>query len=166
MKTIEFEIPKGFEIDKEKTTKSKIILKYIEKQFVDLGLPSGTLWANKTEEGYYTYDEAIEKFQDSLPTIVDFAELVQYCKWKWQEKGMLVTGPNGNSITLPALGYRNSDSGALYSVGSYGYCWSASPYPSISDFAYYLYFSNYGDVIPANSSNRGDGYSVRCIKRK
>ena len=166
MKTIEFEIPKGFEIDKEKTTKSKIILKYIEKQFVDLGLPSGTLWANKTEEGYYTYDEAIEKFQDSLPTIVDFAELVQYCKWKWQEKGMLVTGPNGNSITLPALGYRSSDSGALGNVGSDGCCWSASPYPSSSSDAYNLNFNSNGNVYPANNNLRSYGFSVRCIKRK
>ena len=32
------------------------------KEFVDLGLPSGTLWAEKNEEGYFTYDEAMKLF--------------------------------------------------------------------------------------------------------
>lgn len=30
--------------------------------YVDLGLPSGTLWKNKNEEGFYTYDDAVSKF--------------------------------------------------------------------------------------------------------
>lgn len=166
MRTIEFEIPKGFEIDKEKTTNDKIILKYVEKQFVDLGLPSGTLWANETEEGYYTYDEAIEKFQDNLPTIVDFAELVQYCKWERQEKSMLVTGPNGNSIILPALGYHHYANGELYQMDSEGHYWSVTPYSKHPNHAYKLFFGELNTIQPANFTCRSYGYSVRCIKRK
>ncbi len=30
--------------------------------FVDLGLPSGLLWAEKQEEGYYTHEEAVKKY--------------------------------------------------------------------------------------------------------
>ena len=35
---------------------------WAQKQWVDLGLPSGTLWASIPEEGYYTYNDAVEKF--------------------------------------------------------------------------------------------------------
>ena len=63
----------------------------------------------------------------------------------------------------PAVGYRNYDSGALFSVGSVGFYWSASPYPSISYYAYYLCFEN-GIVNPASYNNRASGYSVRCVK--
>lgn len=166
MKQIEIEIPKGFEIDNEKSTKDKIIFKYCGKQFVDLGLPSGTLWASEPEEGCYTFDKAVKQFSDKLPTIVDFAELAHYCKWEWKNKSMVVTGPNGNSVTLPALGFRNSGSGALYGVGDYGCYWSASPHPSNTNYAYYLRFHYSGYVIPASHNFRSYGYSVCLIKRK
>lgn len=41
-----------------------------------------------------------------LPTIEEFKELKENCKWECDEenKGMRVTGPNGNSIFLPAGG--------------------------------------------------------------
>ena len=30
--------------------------------YVDLGLPSGTLWKDKNENGFFTYDEAVSRF--------------------------------------------------------------------------------------------------------
>ncbi len=43
-----------------------------------------------------------------LPTKEEFEELIQKCKWVWiseiSNKGYKVTGPNGNSIFLPAAG--------------------------------------------------------------
>lgn len=30
------------------------------KEYVDMGLPSGTLWASENEEGYFTFDEPVE----------------------------------------------------------------------------------------------------------
>ena len=63
----------------------------------------------------------------------------------------------------PAVGCRNGDSGALSDVGSNVYCWSASPYPSNSNFAYNLHFK--GDyVIPASNYSRSSGNSVRCVR--
>ncbi len=38
-------------------------------EYIDLGLPSGTLWATENEEGYFTFDEAVEKYGDSLPKL-------------------------------------------------------------------------------------------------
>lgn len=59
----------------------------------------------------------------------------------------------------PAAGYRNSGSGALYPVGSYGDYWSASP--SIAGAS--LKFHS-GSVSPANSHSRANGFSVRCVQ--
>ncbi len=45
-----------------------------------------------------------------MPTKEEFAELGECCTWEWKNdfndvNGYLVTGPNGNSIFLPAAGY-------------------------------------------------------------
>ena len=60
----------------------------------------------------------------------------------------------------PASGYRSLDGGGLNVVGSLGYYWSASPY---SNSAYYLFFYYNGEVFPS-SSNRANGFSVRCLQ--
>ena len=36
--------------------------------YVDLGLPSGTLWKTERDVGLYTYAEAVSKFGKQLPT--------------------------------------------------------------------------------------------------
>ena len=83
---------------------------------------------------------------------------------KWTNNGFTWTLDNEPTAAwYPAVGYRNYDSGALSNVGSYGYCWSASPNPSSSGYAYGLYFNN-GNVYPAYDSNRSNGYSVRCVR--
>lgn len=166
MKTLEIEIPIGYEIDKLKSTFEKIIFKKKE-EWIDLGLPSGNLWSNVSEKGYYTFSEAAAKFKDSLPTIVDFAELVHHCTWKWdnRQKGMIVTGPNKNYIILPAVGYRSLDGRSLICVGSNGYYWSSSTTPKGCSNAYSLDF-HHTFVTPAGDYSRNYGYSVCCIKRK
>lgn len=48
-----------------------------------------------------------------LPSKKELKELANLCKWEWTEKdnteGWLITGPNGNSIYLPAGGYKGLD---------------------------------------------------------
>lgn len=55
-------------------------------EYADLGLPSGTLWAESNEEGYYTFDEAVEKYGNSLPTREQLEELKSHCQWEWNDK--------------------------------------------------------------------------------
>ena len=64
----------------------------------------------------------------------------------------------------PAVGYRLYYTGALSVVGENGFCWSASPIPSDSDYAYDLFVNYKGSVSPAHYSDRSNGYSVRCVK--
>ena len=133
-----------------------------EKEFtyVDLGLPSGRLWASENAEGYYTYDEAKAKFGELLPKPEAFEELWEECQWLWdvKEKRMVVVGPNQNTIFLPASGCRYNASGGLGSVGSGGNYWS---YASNSQaYARHLHFVS-GGVYPSYSSYRALGFSVR-----
>ena len=69
-----------------------------------------------------------------MPTEGEWTELRTECTWTWTTQngvnGMLVTGPNGNSIFFPAAGYRNEKNldspGSLDYAGSIGHYWSSS----------------------------------------
>lgn len=126
------------------------------QQYVDLGLPSGTLWKTANEKGgFYTYDEAVSNFGDELPTQEQWEELKGMCDWQWTGRGYKVTGDNGNSIVLPAAGDRNCR-GDVGSVGSFGSYWSSTPYPYGSESAWSLYFTS-GEV--------GTSMYIRCSGR-
>ena len=131
-----------------------------ESEYVDLGLPSGTLWKSKNEKGmYYTYEEAVSQFGDQLPTREQFAELRAFCTWTWNGKGYVVKGDNGNSIVLQAAGYRGC-SGDVDGVGLYGDYWSSSPLDS--DRAWRLYFSS--GKVDMYYNYRCSGRSVRLVQ--
>lgn len=63
-----------------------------------------------------------------MPTGTEFDELCRKCRWSWTSsnghKGCIVTGPNGNSIFLPATGYRYSTN--LANVDEIGDYWSST----------------------------------------
>ncbi len=97
-----------------------------------------------------------------MPTKAEFDELRDKCKWEWTtqggKKGSRVTGPSGNSIFLPAAGWRSGS--ALYGADTGGNYWSSAP-DSSTDDAYRLHF---------NSGRRGtywfyryNGFPVRPV---
>ena len=93
--------------------------------YVDLGLPSGALWATcnvgaRRPSDFGTFIAPWKSAQVAswggdwlLPSPVDASELLSQCRWTWDEmdsvKGYRVTGPNGRSIFLPASGALNSN---------------------------------------------------------
>ncbi len=97
-------------------------------------------------------DAAYVNWGDScrMPTGAEFGELLSSdnCTWTWTSKanssgssidGYKVTSvKNGNSIFLPASGFRNN--GDLYRHGSRGYYWSSSRNAGDASRAYYLNF--------------------------
>lgn len=100
-----------------------------------------------------------------MPTKAEQDELrdTNNCTWIWTtqggKNGYLVTSKkNGNSIFLPASGYRFDS--YLYDAGSYGGYWSSSLGTSYSYGAYELYFSDY---VSSNDSSRHLGFSVRPV---
>ncbi|MBR3092624.1 MAG: DUF4114 domain-containing protein [Bacteroidaceae bacterium] len=179
---------------------------------VDLGLPSGTKWANmnvgaespEDYGGYYAWGETEEKdWYDwstyihcdgsagtchdlgddiagteydvahvkwggdwQMPTLDQLKELLDNTTSTWTTQngvnGRLFTGTNGNSIFLPASGYRRDNYlGHWYN----GYYWSSTRLPWYSDRAYELFFSS----LYADWDDYGDrfyGQSVRPVHRK
>ena len=142
-------------------------------EWVDLGLPSGTLWATmnigadspqaygkyfmwgetsavdnvESMENHCLYvGKSIDDFSGNphhdaatalwgggwrIPTEKEMAELNDNCKWEWiadkskEIFGFRLTGPNGNSLFLPAAGTL-MDYGACYSTEEGGY-WTSTP---------------------------------------
>ena len=98
-----------------------------------------------------------------MPTLDEQKELLNNCTWTWATlngvDGYNVTGPNGNSIFLPAAGGRDGTS--LYNSGSNSYYWSSSLYDGNSNRACYLVF--YGSNYDWKYNVRSSGYSVRPV---
>ncbi len=74
--------------------------------------------------------------------------------------GMLLTSKiNGKSIFLPAAGYRYESS--TNAMGNSGYYWTASPYESLSDYAYGFQFN--ASSFNIQYYGRDYGQSIRAI---
>ncbi len=193
-------------------------------EYVDLGLPSGTLWAtfnvgatspeqagdyfawgetkpkewyNGIYEGEYKWgvynsgdtNHGMTKYNKTdgktvleaeddaahvnwggdwrMPTTAEQQELLNECTWEWTDNyndtgvaGRIVTGTNGNSIFLPAAGYRENLK--LLSAGSCGYYWSSSLDESSSSYAYYLFF--YSIYYSQEIKHRYIGFTVRAVQ--
>ena len=100
-----------------------------------------------------------------LPTQAEMQELVDECTWTWTSNegnnGYDITGPNGNSIFLPAVGWRGESS--LGSDGEDGYYWSSTPDESDASSAYTLYFSSFGYFVDWYGRDYGRG--VRPVSK-
>lgn len=111
------------------------------------------------------YDVACKQWGGSwrLPTRMEMEELRDKCTWTWTTykgvKGYEVTGPNGNSIFLPAAGYCD-DTGLCYRDSSGGYC-SGTREENLTNIAYYLDFGRGGRGVYGR--RREYGRTVRPV---
>ena len=198
------------------------VLSFAQFEYVDLGLPSGLLWAtcnvgadNPEDYGdYFAWGETTTKsdyswstyqycngsyytmtkyctnadygnngFVDNqttlfpeddaatanwgegwrMPTYDNWVELYQNTTVTWTTQngvnGRLFTATNGNSLFLPAAGYRGNSS--LYSAGSYGNYWSSSLRTDYPNGAWYFYFSS--DDYGMYDGGRYRGFTVRPV---
>ncbi len=198
--------------------------------YVDLGLPSGTLWATcnvgasapeefgdyfawgetepKDHYDWSTYkwcngdEETLTKYCNEstlgfngfvdnkteldpeddaacahypggrMPSWEQIQELCDSCTWQWTQlngvNGMLVTGPNGNSIFLPSTGSKDDSPSGYDAPG--GYYWSRTLlwYESISSvglrfFSGLQYVGIWGDHWYILSEYRHVGFTVRAV---
>jgi hypothetical protein len=87
-----------------------------------------------------------------MPTDAERDELVENCTWTWTTQnsinGYKVTGPNGNSIFLPAGGYKGS--GPDYPMGEDGLYWLGNVYKN--SFAYL--FTIQHEVTPPSTEGK------------
>lgn len=115
-----------------------------------------------------------------LPSVQEMRELVQKCTWKWVtyngRDGMLVTGPNGNSIFLPAVGFVNErsswntfDDDLNPSIQVDGYYWTGTLYGTEGtdvSRACFLFFNKWDEISFSKRTNynfRSTGQSVRAV---
>ena len=99
-----------------------------------------------------------------MPTVDQFDELKTNCSWTWTTqngvKGRLVTGPNGNTLFLPAAGGRTDSS--LYDTGSDGYYWSRTLDSSFPNSAYGV--DVYSGGVSWLYGERRPGLTVRAVR--
>lgn len=125
-----------------------------DNRWVDLGLPSGILWAaynvgaTSPEEygGYYAWGYNIE--EGRYPTKDEFIELCTNCDFKLirnnNKTGYNITGPNKNSIYIPLCGYYD-DIGSFVSEDTSARLWSSN-YDSTYNEACILYLTYYDNT--------------------
>ena len=98
-----------------------------------------------------------------MPSVEQMKELINNCSRQWTQQngvnGILVTGPSGSQVFLPAAGFRVS--GKLISAGDSGDYWSSSFYPNYDYHACYLRFES--SYWYWNGINRYYGQSVRAV---
>ena len=103
-----------------------------------------------------------------MPTDTEFRELLGYCTSEWMQVngqwGREFTGPNGNSIFLPAAGYHEdkecvdeSEEGCYWSESYSTYSWGTKYY-----LACCMKFDS--DGTHRYGGSRYQGYSVRPVK--
>ena len=133
----------------ETTTKSE----YTEENSVTYGQQISDFSGNAT------YDAARANWSSTwrMPTKAEMEELENNCTWTWTTKngvnGYEVTGPNGNSIFLPAAGYCGGSS--RNSVGEDGDYWSSTPPESNPYYACLLCFYSGDRNVDWDSRSRG-----------
>ena len=100
-----------------------------------------------------------------MPTSDQIEELVNCCSWQWTQRngvnGQLGTGPNGNTIFLPAAGYRWRES--LSGKGSIGRYWSRSLCSYDTADAYLLNFYSF-NVYNCFNFTRFNGFAIRAVR--
>ena len=117
-------------------------------------------------KGDSRYDAARANWGGSwrLPTKAELEELEENCTWSWTtqggKQGCKVTGPNGNSIFLPAAGFRCGTSLGL--AGERGDYWSSTPNASDANSACCLRFNSSIQHV-GSSDHYYYGRSVRPV---
>lgn len=109
---------------KDREEEIPVDLRDNKTEFVDLGLPSGTLWAKeyeKTENGFL-YLPYIQAKGYNLPTRIQWEELVTECCWGRYGKAIRCTGKNGRWIDFLKTGglcpsYNDGDKSYLWLLG-------------------------------------------------
>ena len=134
--------------------------------YVDLGLPSGLLWATcnlgaDTPEQFGNYydwiNDPVQEYWDNVwrtPTKAERDELVQYCTYSVETlngiKGARYTGSNGQSIFFPFAGYYQAGN-SPYKVGEGGQYWTITAY---SETAHW--------ILATNNATQNDDNAYYC----
>ena len=123
----------------------------IPNGYVDLGLPSGTLWAKENFSRGFISSDDLSQYLNMIPSTEQWKELLYKCKWTKNGNNYTVKGPNGNTITLPIAGY-NSCFGKVIDKGETCFYWT-NKFERNGDKAY---------IFMYNSKDKGCQLMKKC----
>ena len=110
-------------------------------------------------------DAATANYGGRTPTKEEWEELMDHTTSQWTTQngvnGLRYTGSNGNSLFLPATGYRWDSS--LSDDGSDGHYWSSSLETGYPSGAWHFYF--YSDSQGMGTGHRDIGRTVRAVRQ-
>ena len=122
----------------------------------DSSTPTGSIWERANDpcpQGWRVPTQAEIQTLSSTANVSS-----QWGRMANGVRGRMFTDiDTGNTLFLPAAGWRNHNFGALNTVGTVGYYWSST----VNGAARHLNF-NSGSVSMYNT-NRALGFSVRCV---
>ncbi len=138
--------------------------------YVDLGLPSGTLWKKESEPSLWNdYEDAIVEFGDAIPSQTQWEELINNCTWTYNadQGAYIIRGKNGNTISMDCAGYRYCDGSSGHPSSTEGWYWTSTS--TDEDNAYAAFFTHYEtyDNITTDEMPKCNGFSVHliCVKK-
>ena len=123
---------------------------------------------NKSEFMDYGYADdaarAILHGKWRMPSRAEWTALSEQCTWTWTNRegvlGFTVTAVNGNSIFIPAAGYRMDD--VIREVGDSSNYWSSTADTEYPVYAWYM-FTKKDRYVGEYRSGRYYGHSVRPV---
>ena len=103
-----------------------------------------------------------------MPTDAEWTELREQCTWTYTTLNgvygyQVASKTNGNSIFLPAAGFRDGNA-APYVAGRRGYYWSSSLLENSSDDVWIVTFNH--EKVERDNDKRNKGLSVRPVQDK
>ena len=155
-------------------------IKNIDIEFVDLGLPSGNLWAkhnvgatSQYEPGkYFPYISDLKRIagaikpEEEIPSASDYTELLDKCSIKWDDvhQGIIVTSKtNGNEIFFKASGFKPPQNDITVDIDEAGYYWTCNDdgHTKGKCFAF-----DYSELVEVSRMVRDIHSSLRTIIRQ
>ncbi len=144
-----------------------------EVSAVDIGLSVKWCFCNvgaqaPGETGVYFTWEQTQRIRSEhwfLPTKRHFEDLINKCKWEWTTEygrgGYKITGPNGNSIFLPACG---QTCGSIADKNStYGYYWSSDDNNGSTAWGLGFVEPSWNVAPEVHDYNKINGKSIRMV---
>lgn len=135
------------------------------ENYVDLGLPSGTLWKAENEDcGLIQFNQACNFYGKNLPTKEQWDELINLCIWTKTKDGYKIMGPSREVIYLPfskeGISFYESNSHMLgFGRGCY---WSSSQIDAQEAWA--IKIGGYNDEYIIRNDPRDWGRMIRLVK--
>ena len=156
---------------RERDEEIPVDLRDNKTEYVDLGLPSGTLWAADYERingneaiEYLPYEKA---YLLNIPTKEQWEELLGVCRWNYKcisSKTMyfICIGPNGNTITFPCYGSIQNGESTTYPT--YAMFWIHDEEEELEKNAVHMHYYSrqYKEVV---KTYKGYKLPVRLVRQ-